>query len=146
MINGHINSMVDHFADLIQLHYRSGRADTEFWKHQQTGIPMRPQLEYIQDICQHRWPNIYDWRQGYGVTGYGVFIYPMLEYDWINFDKMVFSNHRVQTEYENDIKSHRDLANDALTHTELVHRLQRGYIRPPTPSNILNQLHPLLRT
>ena len=145
MINYHINSMVDHFADLIQLHYRSGRSDTEFWRHQQNGIALRPQLEYLKDVCQHRWPNINDWRQGYGVTGYGVFIYPMLEYDWINFDTLQFSNTQTRINFEQDIGRAQAIAAEAMPHRDLVHRLQKGYIRPPIDPVIQAQLHPLLR-
>jgi tryptophan halogenase len=143
MINQKINQMVDHFADLIQLHYRSGRSDTEFWKYQQTDIALRPQLEYIKDVSKHRWPNYYDWNTGYGIIGYGVFIYPMLEYDWINFDNVKIVNEKTKLEYEKDIKFIQSVVNNSITHTELVHRLQKGYVKPQP--NIINSLHPLLK-
>jgi tryptophan halogenase len=82
--NSAIARVVDEFADLVQLHYRSGRSDTAFWQHQQH-IPMRPGLAMIKNIAQTRWPVARDFAQSWGAAGYGVFIYPLINYRWIKW-------------------------------------------------------------
>jgi hypothetical protein len=82
--NTAIARVVDEFADLVQLHYRSGRADTAFWQHQHK-TPMRPGVAMIKNIAQTRWPTARDFAQGWGAAGYGVFIYPLINYGWINW-------------------------------------------------------------
>jgi len=79
-----IARVVDEFADLIQLHYRSGRADTAFWQLQQL-TPMRPGVTMIKNIAQTRWPVARDFAQVWGAAGYGVFIYPLINYGWIDW-------------------------------------------------------------
>ena len=82
--NTAIARVVDEFADLVQLHYRSGRADTAFWQHQHK-TPVRPGVAMIKNIAQTRWPTARDFAQGWGAAGYGVFIYPLINYGWINW-------------------------------------------------------------
>lgn len=82
--NDSVAAVVDQFADLIQLHYKSGRSDSAFWQHQQR-TPMRPGLAYIRNIAESRWPVARDFAQGWGAAGYGVFIYPLIDYGWINW-------------------------------------------------------------
>ena len=81
--NASVNGVVDQFADLVQLHYKSGRSDTAFWQHQQL-TPLRPGLEYVKNIVNTRWPTHRDLDQGWGSAGYGVFIYPLINYGWID--------------------------------------------------------------
>jgi tryptophan halogenase len=80
--NTQVNGVVDQFADLVQLHYKSGRSDTVFWQHQQR-TATRPGVEYIRNIVNSRWPTHRDLDQGWGSAGYGVFIYPLINYGWI---------------------------------------------------------------
>jgi hypothetical protein len=82
--NTSVNGVVDQFADLVQLHYKSGRSDTAFWQHQQL-TPLRPGLEYVKNIVSTRWPTHRDLDQGWGSAGYGVFIYPLINYGWIDW-------------------------------------------------------------
>ena len=81
--NASVNGVVDQFADLVQLHYKSGRSDTAFWQHQQL-TPLRPGLDYVKNIVSTRWPTHRDLDQGWGSAGYGVFIYPLINYGWID--------------------------------------------------------------
>jgi hypothetical protein len=80
--NTAINSVIDQVADLVQLHYKSGRSDSAFWQHQQR-TPTRPGLEWIKNIVHSRWPSHRDLDQGNGSAGYGVFIYPLINYGLI---------------------------------------------------------------
>ncbi len=80
--NTQVNGVVDQFADLVQLHYKSGRSDSAFWQHQQR-TATRPGVEYIRNIVNTRWPTHQDLDQGWGSAGYGVFIYPLINYGWI---------------------------------------------------------------
>jgi hypothetical protein len=144
-LNNKVNQGVDHCADLIQVHYRSGRTDTEFWQHQQS-LPLRPHVNYIQQLTQHRWPEIHDWYAGEGSVGYGVFIYPMLEYGWLNSviatqESMLPQGHLEKFEKEQTFIN-RVLA-DAMPHTELITRIRNNTLLPTTDVN--SQLHPLLR-
>jgi tryptophan halogenase len=144
-LNNKVNQGVDHCADLIQVHYRSGRTDTEFWQHQQS-LPLRPHVNYIQQLTQHRWPEIHDWYAGEGSVGYGVFIYPMLEYGWLNSviatqETMLPQGHLEKFEKEQTFIN-RVLA-DAMPHTELITRIRNNTLLPTTDVN--SQLHPLLR-
>lgn len=135
-INAHINRSFDQFADLIQTHYRSGRRDTDYWRHQQE-LPLRPRLSMLEELCQSRWPTIDDWGDiSFGGAGYGVSIYPMLEYGWLDsvLDRYQFDNlERVRAVYEQEQSRIQSVRDHAMNNTELVRRLQQGYIQAPPP-------------
>lgn len=147
-INQDINQGIDHFADLIQCHYRSGRSDTEFWRHTQE-LPERPFLTELKEIAKHRWLNNGDWRQTYGSAGYGVFIYPLLEYGFLKHaNDSVFLTVNIEKEYQAEQQAIQNIVNQALPHTELVQRIKNyGSIAVPQIQSQIDQshLHPLLR-
>ena len=144
-----ITTQIDHYADLIHLHYRSGRTDTEFWRKQQS-LPMRPVVARIKDTGARRWFHLSDWTIGYGGSGYGVFIYPILAYGWVNLDNITVGDNTRQ-KWAHGWRETADhitqCAEQCVPHTELIHRLQQGFVMPtPRIDPTINlQLHPLLR-
>ena len=145
-LNECINQGFDYFADLIQIHYRSGRTDTEFWRHQQS-IPPRPRLEYLKELCEHRWPNTRDWNVNFSGATYGVCIYPMLEYGWL--DRAIalqpFKDpEAARMSYEREQQSLLSFQSEAMDNTELIRRLRTGRIlqqtAAPMSANIKIQL------
>ena len=146
-LNRNVNQGVDNCADLIQVHYRSGRNDTDFWRHQQS-LPLRPQVEYIQQLIQHRWPDVHDWYAGEGSVGYGVFIYPMLEYGWL--DSVIATQESILPPgYLDNFNKEQDFINrvlkDAMPHTEFITRMRTDTLLQTESTDVGRQLHPALR-
>ena len=152
-LNTNVATAIDYFADLLQLHYRGGRSDTDFWRHTQQ-LPERPHLIYLKNVCEHRWPNNKDWTHGYG-AGYGVFIYPLLEYGWLKHPRDYLNyvtadniEQSVREKYLTEQNSITNVTSQALDHTVLISRIRTtGQLKPPIESYSINQqqLHPLLR-
>lgn len=119
-----IKSM-DQFADLIQLHYRSGRADTEFWRDVQN-TPVRDQVAYLEAIARDRWPADHDWDSVlWGAAGYGVFIYPMINYGYFDFDKLRLTQPQFARAYGERWSRHvQSMMTEVITNREFVHNLQ----------------------
>ena len=144
-----ITEQIDYYADLIHLHYRSGRNDTEFWRKQQS-LPMRPTVARIKDTAARRWMHISDWNIGWGGSGYGVFIYPILAYGWMNLNNITVSENTKQ-KWAQGWRETADYitqcVGECVPHTELIDRLRQGYVNltPRIDPNINLQLHPLLR-
>jgi len=146
-----LTEQIDHYADLIHLHYRSGRNDSEFWRKQQS-LPMRPTVARLRDTGARRWPHVSDWNIGWAGSGYGVFIYPMLAYGWMNMDNIesILSD-QSRARWSRGWQETADYINESLRecvpNTELIHGLRQGFVlpKPAIDPNIALQLHPLLR-
>lgn len=135
--NQMVESIFEEFADLIQLHYRSGRTDTEFWRKQQN-LPARPQVEYLKEAANRRWLCDADWNLGPGGAGYGVFIYPILAYKWVNPDNLkrfAPGGADIDNTYRNWIKHIDSIKNSALTHNQMLEAIESGQIKQLRQSN-----------
>jgi hypothetical protein len=145
-LNQEITRVFDDFANIIQLHYHSGRSDTEFWRYQQA-IPLLPATRTIREICQHRWPTQDDWRAKIGGAGYGVSIYPMIEYGWLDQAierEKIRDLPAVEQQYRQEIEHAEKISRDAMNNTVLVNRLRdTGAIRT-APARITPELRRLL--
>lgn len=148
-LNIKVASAVDHFADLIQLHYKSDRNDTEFWRAVQS-LPERPFLTYLREVGARRWVSGHDWTRGFG-AGYGVFIYPLIEYGWVGNnldidDSIGMTLSSIQEKYQSEQRLIQNIEQYALDHTVLVNRLKNNQSIMDTSRMIdPNLLHPLLR-
>lgn len=58
--NRYSREMSDSFVDLINLHYKTGRTDSEFWRYMQTDQATTDRNREILTICQHRFPTVID--------------------------------------------------------------------------------------
>lgn len=145
-LNQEITRVFDDFANLIQIHYHSGRSDTDFWRHQQT-IPLLPHTATIREICQHRWPTQDDWRAKIGGAGYGVSIYPMVEYGWLDQPiqrEQIRDLQAAEQQYRQEIDHAEEISRGAMNNTVLVNRLRtQGAIRP-APTRLTPELRRLL--
>lgn len=147
-----INNMADNFADLIQVHYKSGRIDTKFWQKQQQ-LPERVLVSYIKEIGKRRHINMTDFDHIKVGAGYAVFIYPVLFNNWVNVEniKKSLSLHNFDKEFEqykfwiNEIKrnviSHNQMISDLKTKS--ITKLQRRW-DPLIRHEPSMHLHPLL--
>jgi hypothetical protein len=135
----------DDFANLIQIHYHSGRSDTEFWRYQQT-IPLLENTAIVKEVCQHRWPTQDDWRAKIGGAGYGVSIYPMIEYGWLDraIEREVFRDPTAaEQQYRREVDYAEEISRGAMDNTVLVNRLRAGQVRNP-PAQVTPELRRLL--
>jgi hypothetical protein len=151
-----LNRGFDQFADLIQLHYRSGRQDTEFWRKQQS-LPLRPANQYLKELSQRRWPHAYDWELNWSSAGYGVFIYPLLNYQWIDLEQIqCLVNPQLDKAYARWWDKITRIRSATMSHTTMLDRVSSGKITkliyndqiPPPPkmqSQAPRGIHPLLR-
>lgn len=136
-LNQAINQGFDTFADLVQIHYHSGRSDTEFWRFQQN-IPLRPQVALLQEMGQHRWPIVEDWPIRLGGSGYGPSIYPLVEYGWMDgaiAREQIPNPQLAQELYQEEQAQIAQLVAQCRTHQDLVEQLRLGRIRPPVVAN-----------
>ena len=152
-----IVQVMDQFADLIQLHYRSGRTDTEFWRDNQH-IPLRPQVAWLQAVSQRRWSQRSDWDTPlWGGAGYSVFIYPMIDYGYFNWSKIQQQLPLEAQDYHDRWQQHVNSRRlELLDNTEMVRNLQTRMLKlawsrewdqiRAEPRSTLRQqaLHPLL--
>jgi hypothetical protein len=145
-LNQEITRVFNDFANLIQIHYHSGRSDTDFWRHQQT-IPLLPHTATIREICQHRWPTQDDWRAKIGGAGYGVSIYPMVEYGWLDQPiqrEQIRDLQAAEQQYRRELDHAEEISRGAMNNTVLVNRLRtQGAIRP-APTRLTPELRRLL--
>lgn len=125
-----INTVFDEFADLLQLHYRSGRKDTEFWQKQQN-LQARPQVSYLKEAANRRWLCDADWHIGPGGAGYGVFVYPILAYGWFNPDNLrryAPGGKDIEATYKNWMRHVAQIGKTAMTHNQMIQAVQAGKI------------------
>lgn len=117
--------VMDQFADLIQLHYRSGRGDTDFWQDNQR-TPIRDQVAYLRAISQRRWPKELDWDVPlWGSAGYGVFIYPMIDYGYFDWSKIRDQLPRESEAYHRRWQYHvNSIRPELLTNGQFVRNIQ----------------------
>lgn len=58
--NHYSNYLRNNFVDLINLHYKTGRTDSEFWKYMQTSESTTDKNKEILEISKYRFPNVRD--------------------------------------------------------------------------------------
>jgi tryptophan halogenase len=151
-INDMLNKTFDQYADLIHLHYRSGRTDTDFWRKQTYDVEVRPQVAHLRELAQRRWPQPTDFYAQRGTAGYPVFIYPIMAYDWINMESVMTYTPRTRNNYQDYASVRQQLTALCLPHSQLIGAAKQGTLaqlpplrlpRPQQPQQ--SRLHPLLR-
>ena len=70
--NKMVRCMIDDYADLIQMHYLTGRQDTPFWKFITNEIKLTEKNRYIKNLSKFRLPTTFDVSQGHGTAGYPI--------------------------------------------------------------------------
>ena len=150
--NANFNAVYDQFADLVQLHYKSGRRDTEFWRKQQDLVPWRPRVQFLREAASRRWINGGDFDVAFGMAGYSVFIYPILQYGWINLERVrADTNLNVVTDYQQEQRKIQAVKLDTISHTEMIelyknNKLHNIKFRQSVPLVAAPKpLHPFLR-
>jgi tryptophan halogenase len=73
--NTTIGSIFDDYVDFIQLHYKSNREDTEFWKFVKNELTWTDKVKEITEMCNHRVPKPYDFNEYFGAAGWGAWQY-----------------------------------------------------------------------
>jgi tryptophan halogenase len=151
-INDILRQTFDQYADLIHLHYRSGRTDTDFWRKQTYDIDVRPRVAHLRELAERRWPLPTDFYVQRGTAGYPVFIYPILAYDWVNMKSVIKYTPRSSKNYQDYTSVKQQLAALSMPHSKLIGSALQGQL-PPLPQlslprplpPIQSRLHPLLR-
>ena len=126
MINMEYNKTLDQFTDLIQIHHKSGRQDTTYWKKTQFDTPTRDRVAAVKEFCTRRWPTAIDFFSGYGGAGYGVFIYPIINYEWINWKAIGVPD--IWKTHSDWMRSIKNLSSKVMTHQQLLDGIQSGKI------------------
>lgn len=151
-VNTILGETFDQYADLIHLHYRSGRTDTEFWLRQTHDVPVRPRVAHLRELAQRRWPMPSDFYVQRGTAGYPVFIYPILAYDWVNMNRVTAYTPQTKRNYQDYSSVKQQLTQLCAPHSGLIGRALQGQLkslaslrlpRPQEPRQ--SRLHPLLR-
>jgi len=70
--NSKINDIIDDYADLLQMHYLTGRQDTPFWKFVQNEIKITDRNQYLINLSKFRLPTSFDVQQKHGCAGYPI--------------------------------------------------------------------------
>lgn len=70
--NSKINDIIDDYADLLQMHYLTGRQDTPFWKFVQNEIKITDRNQYLINLSKFRLPTSFDVQQNHGCAGYPI--------------------------------------------------------------------------
>lgn len=142
LTNKIINNMADNFADLIQVHYKSGRSDTEFWKRQQL-LPEREFVSIIKNIGNRRHINKTDFDHIAVGAGYPVFIYPVLFNQWINKDNIIeqLKMQNFDQEYYSYNNWIFEVKRNVISHNEMIADFKSNNIR-----NLQRRLGPIMRS
>lgn len=70
--NRRVNTVIDDYKDLLQMHYLAGRQDTPFWKFVKNEIKVSDLNKERIEISKYRLLNNLDVRTEHGVGGWGV--------------------------------------------------------------------------
>jgi tryptophan halogenase len=70
--NGMVNNMIDDYADLLQMHYLTGRQDTPFWKYITNELKITDRNKYLRSLATHRLPTAFDVDPRHGAAGYPI--------------------------------------------------------------------------
>ena len=70
--NGMVNNMIDDYADLLQMHYLTGRQDTPFWKFITNELKITDKNKYLRSLATHRLPTAFDVDPRHGAAGYPI--------------------------------------------------------------------------
>ncbi len=70
--NGMVNNMIDDYADLLQMHYLTGRQDTPFWKYITNELKITDKNKYLRSLATHRLPTAFDVDPRHGAAGYPI--------------------------------------------------------------------------
>ena len=149
--NSAINQTFDQYADLVHLHYRSGRTDTEFWRRQTHDVEIRPRVAHLRELANRRWPLPSDFYLQRGTAGYPVFIYPILAYGWVNMSAVEANLPPGGRSYPDYYSVKDQLRELCLPHSQLIGSALQGKLKTltqlkmPRPQQPQTRLHPLLR-
>jgi flavin-dependent dehydrogenase len=67
-----INSTIDDYRDLLQMHYLMGRQDTPFWKLAKNELTITEKNKELFELAKYRIPNTLDFNQNHGAVGWGL--------------------------------------------------------------------------
>ena len=70
--NGMVNDMIDDYADLLQMHYLTGRQDTPFWKYITNELKITEKNKYLINLSKFRLPTAFDVDPRHGAAGYPI--------------------------------------------------------------------------
>lgn len=70
--NGMVNDMIDDYADLLQMHYLTGRQDTPFWKYITNELKITEKNKYLRSLSKFRVPTAFDVDPRHGAAGYPI--------------------------------------------------------------------------
>jgi tryptophan halogenase len=70
--NDRLGMVIDDYKDMLQLHYLSGRNDTDFWKWCRNEMKITDRNKEYIEISKHRLLNQYDVNEAYGIGGWNV--------------------------------------------------------------------------
>lgn len=70
--NNMISNMIDDYADLIQMHYLTGRQDTPFWKFITNELKLTDKNRYLKNLSNFRLPTTFDVSLGHGTAGFPI--------------------------------------------------------------------------
>ncbi|NBU82340.1 MAG: hypothetical protein EBS55_11905, partial [Flavobacteriaceae bacterium] len=70
--NGMVNDMIDDYADLLQMHYLTGRQDTPFWKYITNELKITERNKYLINLSKFRVPTAFDVDPRHGAAGYPI--------------------------------------------------------------------------
>lgn len=70
--NSRVNTVIDDYKDLLQMHYLAGRQDTPFWKFVKNEIKVSDANKDRIEISKYRLLNNLDVKTEHGVGGWGV--------------------------------------------------------------------------
>jgi hypothetical protein len=64
--------LIDDYADLLQMHYLTGRQDTPFWKFITNELKITDKNKYLRSLATHRLPTAFDVDPRHGAAGYPI--------------------------------------------------------------------------
>ena len=70
--NAMVNNMIDDYADLLQMHYLTGRQDTPFWKYITNELKITERNQYLINLSKFRLPTAFDVDPRHGAAGYPI--------------------------------------------------------------------------
>lgn len=131
--NNHMSAVAKNIIDFIQLHYFTGRTDTDFWRWCSNEIKMtdfnRENLEYFKE----NFPNVYYFNTPMVLFSYNNYAQVMHGLEMFNKEKIAkfFNGHMKQwkpiTDRTIEINEASDKTAEVFTHRESINRLKERY-------------------
>ena len=109
--NSYTTKIFENYRDFLNIHYMSGRSDTEFWKYMTSNNSKTDKVKDLIEICKHRIPNQKDFDTLDGGAGYDIWIFVIAGIGLVTQDlckkelqnHKTFFNHHAMDEYKNEV-------------------------------------------